>query len=108
MTKIISVSRRTDIPAFYADWFMQRIKDGYAGHVNPYNGKPYLISLRPENVSCFVFWSKNYSPFIKYLPDLNKLGYNFYFNFTITGLPEKYELNLCPTQEAVHKKLLTP
>ncbi len=58
MKRIISVSRRTDVPAFYADWFMRRVREGFAGAVNPFGGKRYIVSLKPEDVACFVFWSK--------------------------------------------------
>jgi hypothetical protein len=94
MQKIISVSRRTDIPAFYGKWFMNRIADGFAGVVNPYGGKQYIVSLKPEDVSCFVFWSKNFTPFIENLNILEDLGYKFYFNYTVTGLPEIFESNV--------------
>ncbi len=91
MKRIISVSRRTDIPAFYGDWFMQRIAEGFAGVVHPYGGKRYLLSLRPEDVVCFVFWSKDFSPFVDALETLDRLGYRFYFNYTVTGLPAVFE-----------------
>lgn len=94
MNKIISVSRRTDIPAFYGEWFMNRIKEGFAGHINPFGGQKYIVSLKPEDVDCFVFWSKNYLPFMDNLKTLKGLGYSFYFNYTITGLPKIYECNL--------------
>jgi len=87
MKRIISVSRRTDIPAFYGDWFMQRLKEGFAGVVSPFSGKRYIVSLRPEDVVCFVFWSKNFSPFIENLKIIDGLGYKFYFNYTVTALP---------------------
>ena len=41
--KIISASRRTDIPAFYGDWFMKRISEGFSGCINPFNNKKYLV-----------------------------------------------------------------
>jgi len=87
MKRIISVSRRTDIPAFYGDWFMHRLKEGFVGVVSPFSGKRYIVSLRPEDVVCFVFWSKNFSPFIESLKIIDGLGYKFYFNYTITALP---------------------
>jgi hypothetical protein len=64
MKRIISVSRRTDIPAFYGDWFMRRLKEGFAGVVNPYGGRRYIVSLEPKDAVCFVFWSKDFSPFL--------------------------------------------
>ena len=92
--KIISVSRRTDIPAFYGDWFINRLKEGFVGYVNPFGGQKYIVSLKPEDVVCFVFWSKNYMPFIDKLKTIEDMGYEFYFNYTITGLPEVFESNV--------------
>ena len=91
MKRIISVSRRTDIPAFYGDWFMGRIREGFAGVVHPFGGRKYVVSLRPEDVACFVFWSKDFSPFIEHLNTLDSLGYTFYFNYTVTALPDVFE-----------------
>jgi hypothetical protein len=94
MKRIISVSRRTDIPAFYGDWFMHRLKEGFAGLVHPFGGNKYIIPLRPEKVICFVFWSKNFSPFIEDLKIIDGLGYKFYFNYTVTALPSIFESNV--------------
>jgi len=91
MKRIISVSRRTDIPAFYGDWFMLRLKEGFAGVVSPFGGRRYIVPLRPEDVVCFVFWSKNFAPFIENLKIINGLGYDFYFNYTVTSLPDIFE-----------------
>ncbi|MCH5374551.1 MAG: DUF1848 domain-containing protein [Planctomycetes bacterium] len=91
MKRIISVSRRTDIPAFYGDWFMQRIREGFAGVVNPFGGRRYRVSLKPEDVACFVFWSKDLTPFADHLEALDRLGYRFYFNYTVTALPSVFE-----------------
>jgi hypothetical protein len=94
MKRIISVSRRTDVPAFYGDWFMRRIKDGFAGVVNPFGGQRYTVSLKPEDVVCFVFWSKDFTPFRENLSLLDSLGYKFCFNYTVTGLPAIFESNV--------------
>lgn len=91
MKRIISVSRRTDIPAFYGDWFVDRIREGFAGVIHPFTGRKYIVSLKPENVACFVFWSKDFSPFIEHLNTLDNLGYRFYFNYTVTALPDMFE-----------------
>lgn len=91
MRRIISVSRRTDVPAFYGDWFMQRIREGFAGVVNPFGGQRYRVSLKPEDVACFVFWSKDFTPFTAHLEALDRLGYRFYFNSTVTALPAVFE-----------------
>jgi len=94
MKRIISVSRRTDIPAFYGDWFMGRLKEGFAGVANPFGGQKYIVSLKLEDVACFVFWSKNFTPFFENLRTLDGLGYKFYFNYTVTGLPSVFEHNV--------------
>lgn len=91
MKRIISASRRTDIPAFYGGWFMQRIREGFAGVVNPFGGRRYRVSLSPEDVACFVFWSKDFTPFVDHLETLGGLGYRFYFNYTVTALPSVFE-----------------
>ena len=62
---IISASRRTDIPAFYSQWFFNRIKEGYVLVPNPYHPKMISrISLSPAVVDCFVFWTKNPAPML--------------------------------------------
>ena len=94
MSRIISVSRRTDVPAFYGPWFMRRIQEGFAGVVTPYGGKRYLVSLAPQDVDCFVFWSKDFTPFVPHLDTLDRLGYRFYFNYTLTALPAVFETNV--------------
>lgn len=102
---IISASRRTDIPAFYGEWFMNRIKEKKAYVLNPYNNKTYDVSLDQNDVLCFVFWSKNYIPFTNRLIELNDLGYRFYFNYTITGLPKEFECNIVETDLAVENMI---
>jgi len=92
---IISASRRTDIPAFYGEWFMNRVNEGFFLRVNPMNLKQQkIISLRPADVDCFVFWSKNPSPFLKNLKTLDERGYNYYFQFTVNDYPSIFEPRL--------------
>ena len=88
---IISASRRTDIPAFYAEWFMNRVREGHVRWMNPFSKAVYEVSLRPEDVSAIVFWSKNYLPLLPHLDELDQLGYRMVFHFTITGLPKPFE-----------------
>ena len=90
MKQIISASRRTDIPAFHADWFMDRIREGYCHVPNPmYPLKKTLpINLKPEDVDIIVFWTRDPSPLMKYLPELEERGYKYYFQYTIIGYPE--------------------
>lgn len=93
---VISASRRTDIPAFYMNWFMKQIKTGRFEAVNPFNRKIYHIPASPEKVSTIVFWSKNYDIFIEsqYWKTLKKMGYNIFFNFTINSPDTILEPNL--------------
>ena len=81
---IISASRRTDIPAFYPQWFINRIRAGYCGVPNPYNSQQVAyISLAPQDVDVIVFWTRNPRPLFPYLDELDRLGYCYYFQFTL-------------------------
>lgn len=92
---IISASRRTDIPAFFGEWFMKRINEGYFYRVNPFNTKQVsAFRLSPEDVEVIVFWTKNPGPFIKYLDKLEQKGYRYYFTFTLNHYPKEFEPNL--------------
>ena len=61
---IISASYKTDIPAFYGDWFLNRLRVGYCKMVNPYGRQVYRVSLTPQDADGFVFWTKNLGPFM--------------------------------------------
>lgn len=98
---VISVSRRTDIPALYTEWFLHRIRAGYARYRNPFGGQVYEVSLAPDDVMAFVFWSRNYGPLLPYLPQLDQLGYGGYFHFTITGFGPPLEPYAPSVQHAV-------
>lgn len=78
---IISASRSTDIPAFYGDWFMDRLKRGYVKWKSPFVGSPVYVSF--EKARVFVFWSKNPAPFENHLDELDRLGQRYYFLFTL-------------------------
>src|SRR5437762_2843379 len=85
---IISASRRTDIPAFYAEWLMHRVREGYCTVPNPFNRQQVSrISLVPEDVDAIVFWTRHPRPLMSYLDELDLLGYRYYFQFTILGNP---------------------
>ena len=87
---ILSVSRRTDIPAFYADWFLNRIKEGSVDVLNPFNTKQVnRINLDPQNVECIVFWTKNPKPLMKRLDELSQ--YHYYFQFTLNSYSKDLE-----------------
>jgi len=99
---IISASRRTDIPAFYSDWFAKRIEEGFFYNVNPFNAKKIkYVSLAPNNVDVIVFWSKNPKPILRHLPLLDLKGYSYYFQFTLNDYPKTFEPHVPDIEERV-------
>lgn len=87
---IVSASRSTDIPTFYADWFVERWKKGYIKWKNPFNGVPLYVSFK--NAKVVVFWTKNPKPMFKHLDFLNEKVKNFYFQFSLNDYDkEGYE-----------------
>ena len=105
---IVSVSRRTDVPAFYSNWLMHRLKDGFVDVVNPFDPrKVRRVDLRPEAVDAFIFWTRNPGPLFRYFKSIDSMGYKYYFLYTITGYPKVLEENLPPFRKAVEtfKKL---
>ena len=89
--KIISASRRTDIPAFYARWFLRRIEGGFCDWIHPFGGKLQRVSLEPERCLAIVFWTRHPAPLLPAVDELRRAGYFFYFQFTITGYPTELE-----------------
>jgi hypothetical protein len=84
---ILSASRRTDIPAFYMPWFMERIKQGDFEVDNPYNGRTSRVPATTDRVHTIVFWSKDFGPFLRggFGEKLAARGYHLFFNFTINS-----------------------
>lgn len=78
---IVSASRATDIPAFYSDWFFNRLSKGYVRWRNPYNGKDSYVSF--ANTKFIVFWSKNPRPILPLLPILKQKGTGYYIQYTL-------------------------
>ncbi|SDE48118.1 DUF1848 domain-containing protein [Sporomusa acidovorans] len=99
---IISASRRTDIPAFYAEWFMYRLQAGVVYVRNPRNpGQIASVALNPAVVDCIVFWTKNARPMLNKLDVIDKMGYPYYFQFTITPYDQQVEKRLPPKAEII-------
>ena len=97
---ILSVSQRTDIPSFYGEWFINRIKEGFVNVRNPYNFNQIShIDLSPEIVDCIVFLTKNPIPFMDKLKYLEK--YKYFFHFTITPYGKDIEKNIPSKKEAI-------
>ncbi len=99
--RILSASRRTDIPAFYMDWFMQGIRAGVFNVTNPYNQRVSRVPAIPESVHSIVFWSKDFSRFFDrgYGEALTGMGYNLFFNFTINSESEWLEPKIPPLDQ---------
>lgn len=90
---ILSVSRRTDIPNYYFDWFCNRLREGYLYVRNPMNERQVShIDLSPEVIDCIVFWTKNPAAMMERLSVLEK--YPYYVQFTLTGYGKDVELGL--------------
>ncbi|MDR0320477.1 MAG: DUF1848 domain-containing protein [Treponema sp.] len=103
---IISASRRTDIPAYYSDWLLNRLKERYVLVRNPMNTSQISkINLETELVDCIVFWSKNPKPLLEKLHFLD--DYVYYFQFTLNPYDTDIEAKLPPKKEIIEtfKKL---
>jgi len=97
---IISASRRTDIPAFYSEWFFNRIKDGFVLVPNPFNAKMISrIPLNPEGVDCIVFWTKNAAPMLDKLDRLK--DFKYYFQYTLNPYGKHIETNLAGVSKRI-------
>ena len=108
---ILSVSRRTDIPNYYSDWFINRIREGFLYVRNPMNAHQISrIDLSPELIDCIVFWTKNPVNMMDKLGELK--DYQYYFQVTLSGygkdvepgLPDKNEV-LIPAFKELSKKI---
>lgn len=84
---ILSVSRATDVPAFYSDWFFNRLERGYCRWRNPFNGADNYVSF--ENVRFIVFWSKNPTPLIPYISRLQEHGIKCYIQYTLNDYEDE-------------------
>ena len=96
---IIQTGLRTDIPAFYADWFANRLKEGFVLVRNPYNPSSVTrYELDPSIVDMIGFCTKNPAPMLKYMELLNPYGQ--YWFVTITPYGKDIETNV-PDKNAV-------
>ncbi len=96
---ILSVSRRTDIPAFYLKWFLNRIKAGYVLVRNPMNYRQVSrIDLSPEGIDCICFWTKDPTAMLDKLDALEK--YQYYFQVSINPYDKEIE-KLVPAKSQI-------
>lgn len=92
---IISASRRTDIPSYFSEWFMNRLEEGRIMIRNPVNRNLVSdVQFTRSLIDCIVFWTKNPIPMLPQVRRLNKTGYPYYFQFTVTGYGTDIERNL--------------
>ena len=96
---IVSASRRTDIPALFSEWFYNRVGKGFVLLRNPYNPLQVgRVTLTPDKVDGFVFWTKNAAPMLKRIHELD--AFKYYFQYTITPYGRDIEKNI-PDKKAV-------
>jgi hypothetical protein len=99
---IVSASYRTDIPAFYGDWFRRRLAAGFCRTVNPYGRQVYLVPLTPDAVDGLVFWTRNVDPFLDVLEAIRPRT-PFVVQFTVTGYPRALERSVIEPERAVEQ-----
>jgi len=98
---IVSASYRTDIPAFYARWFQQRLAAGEAWVSNPYGGRPSRVPLSRGQVDGWVFWTRNPLPFFEALEAVAARGEPFVVQMTLLGYPRALDVAVIPPERAL-------
>jgi len=98
---IVSASYKTDIPAFYGRWFLNRLAAGYCLTANPYSRQTQRIDLSTAAVDGFVFWTRNAWPFLQALETVSARGHPFMIQVTVTGYPRALESNVLETERAL-------
>ncbi|RME26392.1 MAG: DUF1848 domain-containing protein [Deltaproteobacteria bacterium] len=98
---IISASYKTDIPTFYGEWFMNRLRAGYCRVINPYGKQVYRVSLNRDDVDGIVFWTKNVAPFLRRLAEVHDRGYPFVIQHTINRYPRELETSVVHAERAI-------
>ena len=97
---IVSASRRTDIPRFHMDWFLNRLSEGYALVRNPMNRSSVSrVPLTPETIDCIAFWTKNPEPMLERLDELSP--YPYYVQFTLNAYGADIEGALPPKADLI-------
>ena len=80
---IINTGQRTDIPAFYAEWFARRLDEGFVCVRSPYNPRQVRrYRLDPSVVDAIGFCTKNPSPMLKYMDRLHPYGQLWFVTIT--------------------------
>ena len=100
---IVSASYRTDIPAFYADWFLNRVAAGEVRVRNPWSGSIATVPLRPPEVGGIVFWTRNFAPLLDRLDPVVGRDWPFVVHYTVTGYPRLLEPSTIRAEEAARQ-----
>lgn len=99
---IISASRRTDLPAYYSEWLMNRIRAGYCLVPNPFNRRQVTrVSLLPCDVEAFVFWTRDARPMMGFLRELDEMGHRYMFLVTLVDYPRALGPGDLPVEAAI-------
>ena len=99
---IISASRRTDIPAFYGEWLMNRLDAGYCEVANPFNpAQVSRVSLSPEDVDAIVFWTRYPTTLLNRLGEIRERGFPVAFLYTIVDYPQELETAGPPLEKRI-------
>ncbi len=95
----VSASRRTDLPAWYSEWLISRIRAGSCRVRNPFRpSQEWVVDLSPDAVQAIFFWTRNPEPLLPYLAEIHSRGHRTIFQFTVTALPAELEPGLPPLQ----------
>ncbi|MBQ3079227.1 MAG: DUF1848 domain-containing protein [Clostridia bacterium] len=104
ISRIISASRRTDIPCCYPEWLIKRLTEGFCEVSNPYNARMVRrVSLLPGDMDALILWSKNPSPLLPYKEFLS--AYPYMLEYTINDMPKSVEPHLPPLGERIETLL---
>ncbi|NKD86360.1 DUF1848 domain-containing protein [Haematospirillum jordaniae] len=98
---VLSASYKTDIPAFYGDWFVNRLQAGHVTVHNVWNNRPFTVDLRPHALSGIVLWTRNIKPFLHHMPAVDALGLPTVIQFTVTGYPRNLDRFVPDAYQAV-------
>jgi len=98
---IVNVGGRTDIVNYYSEWLINRMNEGFAYSRNPlFQNNVSKISMKPEDIDCLIFCSKNYKPILKYMKKINE-KYRIICHYTITAYGTDIEPNVPSIEESI-------
>lgn len=99
--RVVSASRRSDLPAYHTRWLMERLRAGWCEVRNPFGGQLSRVDLRPESVLALVFWTRDPSPLLPHLAELDDRGYRYYVQLTLNDYPAFLEPGSAPADAVI-------